>query len=147
MKRRNWLFGVTALLLFFVSVFVVRAKANQRELVADMLKEGHAVQFRNGEYCKSIQDVKIRNWLFDTVDVVYFDLPQGSTPEALSRLRLFPSITRVIVRYQGEDVEEFRLKRAEIEANILSECALVKNANPNVEVLNVWAIVEERSAG
>lgn len=147
MKRRNWLIGLTALFLSFVSVLIVHGKANQRELVADLLNEGLAVQFGNGEYCESIQEVKVRNWLFDTVDVAYVDVPQGSTQESLSRLRQLQTLTRVIVRYQGDDFEEFRMHRAEIEENISSECALVKKAIPRVEVLSVRAVGQESNAG
>jgi hypothetical protein len=147
MKRRNWLIGLTALFLGFASVFIVRAKVNQRELLAELLKQGLAVQFRSGEYCELIQEVKIRNWLFDKVDVIYFDVPHGTTPESLSRLRQLPTLTRVIVRYQGDDFEQFRLNRADIEEIISSECALVKKAIPGVEVLSVWAIGQERNAG
>ncbi len=147
MSRRSWLIGLATLFLSFVSVYVVHSKANQRKLVAELLKEGLAVQFKSGEYCESIQDVKIRNWLFDTVDVVYVDVPQGSAQQSLSSLRQLPSLTRVIVRYQGDDFEEFRLNRAEIEENISSERALVKQAIPKVEVLSFWTIAEWSNAG
>jgi hypothetical protein len=146
--RRVVVTGLIALALSLVGVFAVNDKARQREFVAELMKQDFvAVQFSDGEYCESIQDVQKRNWLYDTIDVVYVDVPQGSLRESLSLVRQLSSITHVIVRFQGEDFEQFRLHRSEIEARIASECELVRAALPKVEVLRTWTVAQQVDKG
>lgn len=146
--RRLIIIGLIALFLSLVGGFVVYDKARQRELISELMKHDFiAVQFQDGEYCESIQDVQKRNWLFDKIDVVYVDVPHGSLRESLSLVRQFSSLTRVIVRFQGEDFEQFTLHRREIEERITSECEVVRAALGNVEVLRTWTVAEQVNEG
>ncbi len=143
MKRCMRFMLFAALSLGLVSLLIVYGKYRQRETIAELMKhEFVAVQFKDGAYCESIDDVSKRNWLFDSVDVVYFDVPDGSSRESLSLLRRLSSLTRVIIRFQGESFEEFRLRRNEIENRIAAECELVRSAATNVEVLSVRGVAE-----
>lgn len=148
LEQRFLVIGLTAMFLSLVSGFIVYDKARQRGLVSELMKQDFvAVQFRDGEYCESIEDVLKRNWLFDTIDVLYVDVPQGSLRESLSLVKQFSYLTRVIVRYQGNDFAQFRLHRSEIEEWIKSECALVGAALPSVEVLRTWTVAQQVDKG
>ncbi len=143
MKRRKPFMFFAALSLSLVGVLVVYGKIRQRENIAELMKHKFvAVQFSNGEYCESINDVRMRDWLFDTLDVVYFDVPEGSSRESLALLGRLPSLSRVIIRFQGESFEEFRLRRNEIEKRMAAERALVKSAIHDVEVLSFWTVAQ-----
>ncbi len=138
---------VTALALVCAGAVLVNGKAQQRDAITELLKQDYiAVQFADGEYCESLEEAQERNWLVDTVDVVYFDVPQGSSLAFLSQLERLHSLARVVIRYQGNDFEEFRSRRAEIQQRIAEECAIVAQALPDLEVLNCWAVVQSENA-
>lgn len=146
--QRFLVMGLIALLLSMLSGFIVFDKSRQRRLVSELMKNDFvAVQYRDGEYCASIEDVQKRNWLFDKIDVVYVDVPQGSLRESLSLVRQLSTLTRVIVRFQGDNFEQFRLHRSEIEGRIASECRLVREALPGVEVLKTWTVAQQVNEG
>lgn len=134
--------AVTSLLLLGACMVLLHGKSQQRSTVVELLKQEHvSVQFTDGEYCDSIDDALERNWLFDTVDVVYFDVQNGSSMEYLPLIERLPSLSRVIIRYQGDDPEEFFLNFKVIQEKLAGESSVVAQAFPNIEVLNCWAVM------
>jgi hypothetical protein len=136
--------ALTGLSLICALMVFLNGKSQQRSAILELLKQEHiTVQFTDGECCESIDDAQQRNWLFDTVDVVYFDVQNGgSSKEFLPLLERLPTLSRVIIRYQGDDFEEFRLHRKMIWETLAEESSVVAQAFPNLEVLNCWGVGE-----
>ncbi len=102
MKRAQRTIVIAALVFGVVGTLFVYGKAKQRGVVTELLTQNFvAVQFSDGQYCESLKDVQLRNWLFATADVVYLDVPEGSSKELLDQLGRLPSLSRVVIRYQG----------------------------------------------
>lgn len=147
MKRlRHLAIAVTGFSLICACMVLLNGKLQQRDAVVELLQQEHIkVQFTDGEYCESLADIQTRNWLTDRVDVVYFDIQDGgSAREFFPVMERLPSLSRVLIRYQGEDLEEFRMHRKEIWAKLAEESSGVAQSFPNLEVLNCWAVAEFR---
>ncbi len=148
MKRAQRTIVIAALVFGVVGTLFVYGKAKQRGVVTELLTQNFvAVQFSDGQYCESLKDVQLRNWLFATADVVYLDVPEGSSKELLDQLGRLPSLSRVVIRYQGDDFEHFQLHRNELQRRIAAECAVVAEAFPKLEVLNCWAVAPDVTRG
>lgn len=145
MKRlRPLVIVVTAVSFLCAFMVLLNGKLQQRDVVMELLREGHiTVQFTSGESCESIDEALKRNWLSDTADVVYFDIQDGgSVKEYLPLIERLPSLSRVIIRYQGNDFEEFQMHRKAIQEKLVEESSVVAQAFPNLEVLNCWGVAE-----
>lgn len=143
MKRLQRLaVAVVGLSLICALMVLLNGKSEQRNAILELLKQGPiTVQFTDGECCESIDDVQKRLWLSDTADVVYFDIQNGgSSKDFLPLIERLPSLSRVIIRYQGNDFEEFSLNRKMIWDKLAGESAVVAEAFPNLEVLNCWGV-------
>lgn len=141
MKRLQLLATVTTLFLVCAGAVFVHSKSQQHRIVAELLKQEHiAIQFSDGQYCESMQEAQERTWLFDTVDVVYFDVDQGSPQEFLSLIERLPSVSRVAIRYHANNSEEYRLHYQDIHKKLSAESAIVAQAFPDLEVLNWWTV-------
>lgn len=148
MKRlRHLAIAVTGFSLFCAFMVLLNGKLQQRDAVVELLQQEHIkVQFTDGEYCESLADIQRRNWLTDRVDVVYFDIQDGgSAKEYLPLIDRLPSLSRVIIRYQGDDFEEFHLQRKTIQEKLVEESSIVSQAFPNIEVFSCWGVAQWES--
>lgn len=148
MSRSRFALPFVLVLACLSGALLVLEKVRQRNTIATLLKhEFVAVQFGDGTYVESLADVHLQNWLFDTVDVVYFDTPHISAQKYFSDLKHLPSLSRVVIRFQGDDAEEFRARRGEIREQLASERETVARAFPDLEIFTTWAVVESSLTG
>ncbi len=129
--------AVVGLLLLCAFALLLSRKLQQRQTIAELLKQEHiSVQFMDGGYCESLAEVQKRSWLFDTVDVVYVDVQDGGSPhEILPLIERLPSLSSVIIRYQGNDFEEFTGHHNTIQEKLARESTVVAQAFPKLKVL------------
>ena len=127
-------------------IVLCQRAANQSQVVDELLTLNHvAVQFSDGTYFASSGGMENRNHYLESVDVVYVNVLEGGESDIVPLLRQLPSLSRVIVRYQGDNFSEFQKRQEEINQAIENQKAEIQRALPDIEVLKFSVNVEYRS--